>query len=111
MAFDEYDNWAARAACAKTDPDDLFVRGAAQRPAREVCFACPVRRQCLADALDSETEYGVWGGMTERERRALLRRHPSVTDWGAWLEDNEEEIIVVPYGKRRRVSSAAFDLA
>jgi WhiB family redox-sensing transcriptional regulator len=37
--------------------------------------------ECLADALDNRIEFGVWGGMTERERRALLRRHPSVTSW------------------------------
>jgi WhiB family redox-sensing transcriptional regulator len=108
---EDHDNWAARAACTKTDPDQLFVRGAAQRPARGICFTCPVRRQCLADALDSETEFGVWGGMTERERRALLKRHPHVTDWGAWLEDNDEEITFVPHSRRGRLSSAAFDLA
>jgi WhiB family redox-sensing transcriptional regulator len=42
-----------------------------------------VRYECLADALDNRTEFGVWGGMTERERRALLRRHPDVVSWRA----------------------------
>jgi WhiB family redox-sensing transcriptional regulator len=107
---DDHDNWAARAACTTTDPDQLFVKGAAQRPARAICFTCPVRRQCLADALDSETEFGVWGGMTERERRALLKRHPHVTDWGAWLMVNDDESTFVPCSKRRSLSSAAFDL-
>ncbi|MFD1504562.1 WhiB family transcriptional regulator [Georgenia yuyongxinii] len=107
---DAGENWAARAACAQMDPEDLFVRGARQRPAREICFGCPVRRECLADALDSRTEFGVWGGMTERERRALLRRHPAVTDWRAWLESRDEEIVTI-WGRRQRMSSVSFDLA
>jgi WhiB family transcriptional regulator, redox-sensing transcriptional regulator len=71
----------ARAACRNTDPDELFVQGAAQNRAKTICRACPVRTECLADALDSRIEFGVWGGMTERERRALLRRRPDVTSW------------------------------
>lgn len=65
------------------DPDDLFVKGAAQQQAKEVCQRCPVIAECLAEALDNRTEFGVWGGMTERERRALLRRNPTVTSWWA----------------------------
>ena len=55
----------------------LFVQGAAQNRAKAVCMRCPVRTECLADALDNRIEFGVWGGMTERERRALLRRRPT----------------------------------
>jgi WhiB family transcriptional regulator, redox-sensing transcriptional regulator len=84
--------WAVDAACAKTPPDTLFVRGAAQRPARELCFTCPVRMACLVEALGSETEFGIWGGMTERERRALIKHHPDVTDWAAWLAENGQEV-------------------
>ncbi|WP_043496754.1 WhiB family transcriptional regulator [Georgenia sp. SUBG003] len=84
--------WAADAACATTPPDTLFVRGAAQRSARELCFTCPVRTACLVEALETRTEFGVWGGMTERERRALHRRHPEVTDWAAWLAEHGHEI-------------------
>ncbi len=40
-----------------------------------------MRSECLAHALDTRTEFGVWGGMTERERRQLLRDHPEVTSW------------------------------
>jgi len=39
------------------------------------------RRECLADALDNRVEFGVWGGMTERQRRALLKQHPEVVSW------------------------------
>lgn len=80
-------DWAARAACREIDPDSLFVQGAAQNRAKLICRGCPVRTECLADALDNRIEFGVWGGMTERERRALLRRRPEVTSWRALLED------------------------
>ncbi|WP_306369734.1 WhiB family transcriptional regulator [Nocardiopsis sp. CC223A] len=72
---------AARAKCREIDPDALFVQGAAQNRAKLICRGCPVRTQCLAEALDSRIEFGVWGGMTERERRALLRRRKDVTSW------------------------------
>ena len=74
-------DWPALGRCAGTDPDALFVQGKAQRAAKAVCKGCPVVAECLADALDNRTEFGVWGGMTERERRALLRRRPDVRSW------------------------------
>jgi WhiB family redox-sensing transcriptional regulator len=80
-------DWTARAACKGTDPDELFVQGAAQNRAKLICRGCPVRTECLADALDNRIEFGVWGGMTERERRALLRRRPDVRSWRELLED------------------------
>ncbi|HWG92836.1 MAG TPA: WhiB family transcriptional regulator [Mycobacteriales bacterium] len=80
-AGDAAADWTARSACRAGDPDDLFVTGAAQNRAKTVCRACPVRTECLSDALDNRVEFGVWGGMTERERRALLRRRPDVASW------------------------------
>ena len=80
------DNWPALAACQDGDPDALFVQGAEQNVAKKICRECPVRYECLADALDNRIEYGVWGGLTERERRALLRRHPQVTSWRRMFE-------------------------
>lgn len=74
-------DWTTRAACRGSDPDALFVQGAAQNRAKAVCLGCPVRAECLADALDNRVEFGVWGGLTERERRALLRRRSNVTSW------------------------------
>jgi WhiB family redox-sensing transcriptional regulator len=79
-------DWRSRGACRTYDPDWLFVRGAAQRQAKLVCHPCPVRARCLGEALDRRIEYGVWGGMTERERRALLRRRPEVDSWTELLE-------------------------
>jgi WhiB family redox-sensing transcriptional regulator len=79
------EDWASRAACKAETPDALFVRGAEQNKAKQVCAGCPVRTECLAEALDNQIEWGVWGGMTERERRALLRRKPNAS-WRTVLE-------------------------
>jgi WhiB family redox-sensing transcriptional regulator len=89
MTFDT--DWAAQASCRKSDPDSLFVQGAAQNRAKAICVGCTVRTECLADALDNHVEFGVWGGMTERERRALLRRRPNVTSWCHLLETAQDE--------------------
>lgn len=78
--------WAPLGNCVNGDPDALFVQGAAQQQAKQVCVGCPVIAECLADALDNRTEFGVWGGMTERERRALLKRRPDVKSWRPVLE-------------------------
>jgi WhiB family redox-sensing transcriptional regulator len=80
------EDWRARASCREEPEDVMFVRGAEQRKAKLVCIGCPVRTECLSEALDNRIEYGVWGGMTERERRALLRRRPDVTSWRELLD-------------------------
>jgi WhiB family redox-sensing transcriptional regulator len=77
--------WVSKARCRFTDPDDLFVRGAAQTQAAVICRHCPVIAECRADALDNRMEFGVWGGMTERQRRALLKRHPEVVSWAEFF--------------------------
>ncbi|WP_327350465.1 WhiB family transcriptional regulator [Streptomyces sp. NBC_01304] len=83
--------WEERAACRTADPDELFVAGAAQSDAKRICGACEVKTECLAYALDERIEFGVWGGMTERERRALLRRRPTVTSWRTLLRTARAE--------------------
>jgi len=80
------EEWAGRGACRDAAPDSLFVQGAAQNRVKTMCLGCPVRTECLADALDNRVEFGVWGGLTERERRALLRRRPGVGSWRRLLE-------------------------
>lgn len=80
-SFRDRQEWVTRAKCRDIDPDELFVRGAAQRKAAVICRHCPVVLQCRADALDNRVEFGVWGGLTERQRRAMLREHPEVTSW------------------------------
>ena len=81
MALKSREEWPQYAACAQRDPNEMFVTGAAQNVAKKLCAGCPVRLECLAEALDSGEQFGVWGGMTERERRALLRRNPYVESW------------------------------
>ena len=51
-----------------------------------------VRFACAADALESEANYGVWGGLTERERRAILRHYPHAEDWLEWLRSSDEPL-------------------
>lgn len=85
--------WASRALCRTADPDELFVRGAAQREAAVFCRRCPVMRECGAEALDNRVEFGVWGGMTERQRRALLQRHPEMASWSKFLSEQRNRSV------------------
>ena len=78
-------DWRVSAKCQHNDPDQLFVRGRRQREARLICRGCPVVTECLAHALDNRIEFGVWGGLTERQRRALLKRRREVTNWAKFL--------------------------
>ena len=97
------DDWASQAQCRQGRPDELFVRGAAQNDAKKLCSGCPVRTECLAEALDNEIEWGVWGGLTERERRAILRKRPNVTSWRVLLETAQREHVALqaqPAGRR-----------
>ena len=76
----EASEWTMRAKC-RDMADALFPEGKDQKRARHVCMGCPVRMECLIEALDNRIEWGVWGGMTERERRHLLRTRPDITSW------------------------------
>jgi len=78
------DDWTLRAACRGMG-DALFPEVKDQSQAKKVCYGCPVCADCLAEALDNRIEWGVWGGMTERERRQLLRQRPDVRSWQAVL--------------------------
>lgn len=73
-------SWVEQARCRGAE-DDLFPEGKQQKRAAAICMGCPVRQECLIEALDNKLEWGIWGGLTERERRALLRQHPNVTSW------------------------------
>ena len=84
MAVADIEDWPLRAKCRGMN-DALFPEGKDQKRAKTVCMGCPVRANCLAEALDNRIEWGVWGGMTERERRQLLRQRPDVKSWAAVL--------------------------
>ncbi len=73
--------WRDRAACRDVDPERFFPtaedgpdRHAQVTAAKAVCARCPVRAECLAEAL-ARIPYGVAGGLTEHERRQLRRTH------------------------------------
>lgn len=87
MVLPYREGWAAAAKCVGTG-DALFVEGAAQRRARAICTPCPVRRECAAEALNEQIEFGIWGGLTERERRHLLRSRPDVSCWQSVLQED-----------------------
>lgn len=67
--------WTSRALCTQTDPELFFSDSADRtRQAKKLCSRCPVRAECLSQALDGREEHGVWGGLDRDERRRLLRR-------------------------------------
>lgn len=68
------EDWAEKARCPETDPEAFFPeKGGSTKEAKKVCQRCPVKVECLQWALDNDERFGVWGGMSERERRRLKR--------------------------------------
>ena len=68
-------SWQERALCAQTDPEAFFPeKGGSTREAKKVCVGCEVRAECLEYALDHDERFGIWGGLSERERRKLKKR-------------------------------------
>ena len=75
--FDAADEqgWQERALCAETDPEAFFPeKGGSTREAKKICTGCEVRAECLEYALGNDERFGIWGGLSERERRRLRRR-------------------------------------
>jgi WhiB family redox-sensing transcriptional regulator len=67
--------WQADSLCAQTDPEAFFPeKGGSTRDAKKICASCDVRAQCLEYALHNDERFGIWGGLSERERRKLRRR-------------------------------------
>jgi WhiB family redox-sensing transcriptional regulator len=67
--------WQTDALCAQTDPEAFFPeKGGSTRDAKRICTSCEVRSQCLEYALQNDERFGIWGGLSERERRRLKRR-------------------------------------
>lgn len=68
------EEWQNRALCAQTDPEAFFPeKGESTREAKRICAGCEVRAQCLDAALLGDERFGIWGGLSERERRPLRR--------------------------------------
>jgi WhiB family redox-sensing transcriptional regulator len=67
--------WQERALCAQTDPEAFFPeKGGSTREAKRVCLSCEVRVECLEYALANDERFGIWGGLSERERRRVKKR-------------------------------------
>jgi WhiB family redox-sensing transcriptional regulator len=68
-------SWQELALCAQTDPEAFFPeKGGSTREAKKVCLSCDVRGECLEYALSNDERFGIWGGLSERERRKLKKR-------------------------------------
>lgn len=77
--LNERPEWQDDALCAQTDPEEFYPeKGGNTRLAKAICQRCDVREQCLQYALDHGERYGIWGGVTERERRKLKPATPTV---------------------------------
>lgn len=67
--------WQSDSLCAQTDPEAFFPeKGGSTRDAKKICSSCEVRTQCLEYALENDERFGIWGGLSERERRKLRKR-------------------------------------
>ena len=77
-AFEEDDGllaWQDQALCAQTDPEAFFPeKGGSTREAKRICVGCEVKQECLEYALMQDERFGIWGGLSERERRRLKRK-------------------------------------
>ena len=71
---DDATAWRERGLCAQTDPEAFFPdKGGSTREAKRICAGCEVRAECLEWALTNDERFGIWGGLSERERRPLRR--------------------------------------
>jgi WhiB family redox-sensing transcriptional regulator len=67
--------WQDQALCAQTDPEAFFPeKGGSTREAKRICVGCEVKQECLEYALLQDERFGIWGGLSERERRRLKRQ-------------------------------------
>lgn len=64
--------WMDEAACSESNPE-IFFLALAEADAKKICKTCPVANECLLYALKSDLDYGVWGGMSESERKQLRK--------------------------------------
>lgn len=71
--------WSDGALCAQADPEAWFPeKGGSPREAKRICAACPVRSDCLYRAMDGGESFGIWGGLSPKERAAVRQRY----GWG-----------------------------
>lgn len=74
------ESWMDEGLCRETDPESFYpAKGVPNRPAKRICQACPVRAECLEYALSHDEHFGIWGGLSETERRRVKRGQPAKT--------------------------------
>ncbi len=106
--FDETEDltWQEYANCLGVDPDLFFPeRGASTREAKEVCRGCVVRDDCLEYALTNGEKFGIWGGMSERERRRIRRQRAIAREAAAVAGHRPHRLIPVGAQRPRRAST------
>lgn len=97
--------WKGRAACRGGDPDLFFPVGHSEafaveiEKAKAICRQCPVRSECLTDALNGPEKYGIWGGLTEEERAKQRRRNRRTAPRRQEVKECARCLIVKPVGK------------
>lgn len=88
------DHWTEQAGCT-TVPLEVFY-GTDEHPltrkekqqAKDLCASCPVRKECLIVSLETNEYWGIWGGLDERERRAMIRQHGGAAKAAAHARTN-----------------------
>ncbi len=90
------DNWQAQSVCGQVDPEVWFPeKGGNPAPAKRACAVCPVRVLCLGTALVGGEPFGVWGGLTVAERRALTtyQRRVAIAAAQSFARDDTEDFL------------------
>ncbi|MEU9737239.1 sigma-70 family RNA polymerase sigma factor [Streptomyces sp. NPDC048002] len=96
-------DWQEQALCSTVPSESFFAGGSpslvVEARAKAICRTCVVRVPCLGYALSDVEPYGIWGGLTARERRHLLRRQPGVANWEHLLQTaiNEYDLVAVTF--------------
>ncbi len=84
--------WQEQALCAQTDPEAFFPeKGCSTREAKRICVSCEVKAECLQYALDVDERFGIWGGLSERERRRLKRAGGNTSHLSIVLDEDDVE--------------------
>lgn len=72
-------DWQKDAACQREDPEMWFSEGRANAKAKRICNSCPVRPKCLQWSLDEAQQWGMWGGVSQQERRQMILKSHRLT--------------------------------
>lgn len=74
LGLGQMPEWMERGVCGQTDPESFFPeKGGSTREAKAICERCPVAAECLDYAIDNDERFGIWGGLSERERRKVKK--------------------------------------